>query len=59
MAVKKKETRKLIDVPETALKILSKLATNDRMPVKTYMEKILIGHADINKGILTDGNKSK
>lgn len=46
---KKTEQRKNIDLPFTAISVLAKMATDARMPVKNYIEKILIEFANRNK----------
>jgi hypothetical protein len=42
----KKEIRKLIDLPADAIETLKKKAKDNRMDVKSYMEKVLIDHAE-------------
>lgn len=44
MAARKKEIRKNIDLPESTVKGLEKLAEADRTHVKPYMEKVIIDH---------------
>lgn len=44
---KKKEKRKNIDLPEVTIGALAKKANVARMPIKNYMEKVLIDHAKI------------
>jgi hypothetical protein len=39
------EIRKLIDIPENTLRILSNNAIENRMSVKAYMEMVLIDHS--------------
>lgn len=46
---KKTEQRKNIDLPITTISVLCKMATAARMPVKNYIEKVLIELADKNK----------
>jgi hypothetical protein len=50
---KKTDQKKLIDVPLDTLKILAVMATRERMPVKAYMEKVLIDHANENSEPIT------
>lgn len=44
----KGDKKKLIELPEIVVKTLDELAEKERLPVKQYMEKILIKHV---KGI--------
>ena len=45
----KGDKRKLIDLPESVIKELGKLAKLERLAVKNYIEKILIEHSKIKK----------
>lgn len=40
----KNETQKNIHLPNPTISELKKLAVKERMPVKNYMEKVLIEH---------------
>ena len=45
----KGDIKKIIDLPKTTIEILAELATDARLPVKQYMEKVLIDHAKRQK----------
>lgn len=40
----KGDKNKIVSLPDTVIRILSSLASKERLPVKGYMEKILIDH---------------
>jgi hypothetical protein len=47
--IKSKDQKKLLEIPMITLRHLAQLATNERMSVKAYMEKVLIEHAKNSK----------
>lgn len=45
----KGDKNKIVSLPDATIKSLASLATKDRLPVKAYMEKVLIDHVKIKK----------
>lgn len=48
-SIKLGEMRQSVDIPKEDLKVLVGLAQQERMRVKQYMERLIIGHAKDNK----------
>jgi len=53
---KQKEQKKQIELPNSTIRILDRLAEGERMSTKAYMEKVLIDHADAK---VKNGNSKK
>jgi hypothetical protein len=45
----KGDKNKIVSLPENVIKVLVILSTKERLPVKRYMENILINHAKASK----------